>query len=160
MDKNREKWFLAIASNDLIAIDHMLEKGYKVNVLNDEQQSALQIVAKKLSASILELDWDAEKLLKEISATLVIHGANQEDLGHGGGDACDISRAITIHTIKLATKKGRLESINKMIENGDIWFPEKLISGKEQFLRAVNRKDIFSIEKMFNYDLIGFPPSQ
>lgn len=160
MQDKREKWFLAVASNDLKSIDQMLEEGFDANSLDSSGESALQAIAKKLYVAIYDLDWEREKLLKEIAATLVIHGANQEDLGHRGGDACDIVRAITIHIIKTAVSKGKLDPINNLIADSQIWFHEDNAAVKEQFFTAVKNKDIVSIEKMFEYGLIGFPPTQ
>ncbi len=160
MEKKREKWFLAVASNDLETIDEMLDKGFDANTPDDEGESALKKVAKKLYMTILDLDWEREDRLKEIAATLVIHGAAQEDLGHKGGEACDIIHAITLHIIKTAALKGKLGPINELIANGQIWFREENPAAKEQFLTAVRHKDIVCIEKMFEYELIGFPPTQ
>ena len=160
MESKNKKWFSALASNDLDTIDQMLEDGFEANTVNDEGRSGLQEIAKKLSLAIVALDWDKEKLLKEIAATLVIHGAKQEDLGHRGGEACDIVRAITIHIIKTATIKGKLSAINKLIDDSQLWFPEEISDAKEKFLSLVGKKDLVSIEKMFEYELIGFPPTQ
>jgi len=160
MQEKREKWFLAVASNDIETIDQMLEEGFDVNTPDSEGESALQMIARKLYVAIYDLDWRKEKLLKEIAATLVIHGAKQEDLGHRGGDACDIVRAITIHIIKTAALKGKLEPVNKLIEESQIWFDKENADAKEHFFTAVKHKDIVSIEKMFEYGLIGFPPTQ
>lgn len=157
---NDTKWFSAVSSNDLEGIEKMLEEGFDANTRDAKGETALQKVAKKLYVSIFDLDWDREKLLKEIAATLVIHGANQEDLGHRGGESCDIARAITKHIIKTAALKGKLGPIHKLIENEDIWFSHKDESVKERFFGVLRHKDIVSIEKMFEYELIGFPPTQ
>lgn len=153
-------WFSAVSSNDLVSIENMLEKGFDANIHDRNGETALQKVAKKLYVSISDLDWDTEKLLKEIAASLVIHGANQVDLGHRGGEFCDIDRAITIHIIKTATLKEKLGSIHKLIDNENIWFSNENETIKEQFFTVIKHKDIVSIEKMFEYELIGFPPTQ
>ena len=160
MEEKRERWFSAVASNDLATIDQMLEEKLDANLLDAEGETALQAVAKKLYVAILHLEWEDEKLLKEIAATLVLHGANQEDLGHRGGETCDIARAITTHIIKTAASKGELAPINTLIERGDIWFPEENAAAKEQFLKAVQDRDMASIERMFEEELIGFSPTQ
>ena len=82
MGKRREKWFSAVASNNLATIDEMLEEGFDANTPDEEGKSALKRIAEKLYVAILDMEWDKEDLLKEIAATLIIHGANQEDLGH------------------------------------------------------------------------------
>ncbi len=160
MEKKREKWFLAVASNDLETIDEMLDKGFNANTPDSGGESALKKVAKKLYAAILDMEWETEDRLKEIAATLVIHGAEQEDLGHKGGEACDIIHAITLHIIKTAALKGKMAPINELIANGQIWFRKENPAAKEQFLTAVRHKDIIGIEKMFEYEQIGFPPTQ
>jgi len=160
MGKSREKWFSAVTSNNLATIDEMLDKGFDPNTPDEEGKSALQKVAEKLYVSILDMDWDKEELLKEIASTLVIHGADQKDLGHRGGEACDILHAIILHIIKTASMKGNLAPINELIENGQIWFCKENSTAKEQFLAAVKHKDIVGIKKMFEYELIGFPPTQ
>jgi hypothetical protein len=160
MGKRREKWFSAVASNNLATIDEMLEKGFDANTPDERGKSALKRIAEKLYLAILDMKWDKEDLLKEIAATLIIHGANPEDLGHKGGEACDIIHAITLHIIKTAAMKGKTGPINELIEDGEIWFREENPAAKEQFLAAVRNKDIFSIEKMYEYEVIGFPPTQ
>lgn len=160
MKQKREKWFSAVASNDLGTVDEMLDKGFDPNTPDEEGESALKKIAKKLYIAILDLEWDKEDRLKEIAATLIIHGAKQEDLGHKGGEACDIINAITLHIIKTAALRGRVGPINELIADGQIWFREENPAAKEQFLTAVRHKDIFGIEKMYEYGLIGFPPTQ
>jgi len=160
MVKSNERWFSAVASNNLTAIDEMLEKGFDPNTPDKEGKSALKRIAEKLYVAILDMEWDIEDLLKEIAATLIIHGANPEDLGHKGGEACDIVHAMTLHIIKTAAMKGKIGPINDLIADGQIWFREENPAAREQFLDAVRNKDIFSIEKMYQYEVIGFPPTQ
>ncbi|PHR56363.1 MAG: hypothetical protein COA44_08375 [Arcobacter sp.] len=160
MYMDKKQWFSALASEDLEVMDMMLEGGFDANILDDKNESALKILAKKLGLAINDLDWESEKLLKEIAATLILHGAHEEDLGHLGGDFCNISHAITLHVIKMASFQGKLNPILKLIEDGDIWFPEKNPSAKGEFLKVVNDKNIFSIEKMFEYQVVGFAPTQ
>ena len=160
MKTEKERWFSAVDSNDLATIDKMLDEGFDPNTPDEANESALKKIAAKLYVAILDLDWDKEDLLKEIAATLVIHGANQEDLGHRGGETSDIFHAITLHSIKTATLKGKIGTINDMMEDGQIWCYKESPAIKTQFLTAVRNKDILSIEKMYEYQMIGFRPSQ
>ena len=89
-----------------------------------------------------------------------MHGAHEEDLGHLGGNFRNISHAITLHVIKMASLKGKLLPVLKLIDDEDIWFPQENPSAKNEFLKAVEEKNIASIEKMFEYEVVGFAPTQ
>jgi len=160
METTKEQWFSAVDSNDLATIDKMLVDGFDANTPDEAGETALKQIAAKLYVAILDMEWDREDLLKEIAATLIIHGGRQEDLGHTGGEACDIFHAITLHIIKTAAIKGNPEPIDELIADGQIWFYKESPAIKTQFLNAVKNKDILSIEKMYEYQMIGFRPTQ
>jgi len=160
METTKEKWFSAVDSNDLTKIDKMLVEGFDANTTDEAGETALKKIAAKLYVAILEMAWNREDILKEIAAALIIHGGRQEDLGHTGGEACDIVHAITLHIVKTAAMKGNSGPIDELIADGQIWFYKDSTAIKTQFLTAVKNKDILSIEKMYEYQMIGFPPSQ
>lgn len=160
METTKEQWFSAVDSNDLATIDKMLDNGFDANTSDEAGETALKKIAAKLYVAILEMTWDREDILKEIAATLIIHGGRQEDLGHTGGEACDIFHAITLHTIKTAAIRGNTGPIDELIADGQVWFYKESPAIKSQFLTAIKNKDLLSIEKMYEYQMIGFRPSQ
>jgi len=160
METTKEKWFSAVDSNDLTKIDKMLVEGFDANTTDEAGETALKKIAAKLYVAILEMAWDREDILKEVAATLIIHGGKQEDLGHTGGEACDIFHAITLHTIKTAVMRGNTGPIEELITDGQIWFYKDSPAIKTQFLSAVKNRDLLSIEKMYEYQMMGFRPSQ
>ena len=160
MEDNIKKWFLAVSSNNINLIDEMLEDGFDVNAVDENGMRALQHVAKNLYTSISSGNWNEEQLLKEIAGTLIIHGAKHEDMGHKGGEYGDILRATIIHIIKTATLKGERAPIDNLINDSQIWFKNDSSSIKDLLYAAVDNKDIVSIEKMLEYDLVGTPPSE
>ncbi len=160
METTKKRWFSAVDANDLATMEKMLIEGFDANTADAAGETALKKIAAKLYEAIMEMAWELEVRLKEIAATLIIYGGKQEDLGHTGGVACDISHAITLHIIKTAAVKGDRRPVDKLIADEQLWFYKASPAIKAQLFNAIKNRDVLSVEKMYEYQMIGFRPSQ